>query len=261
MIIDIHTHVWPEKVSLKARESLEAFFKLKAAADPTVDNLVRFMDKNKVDISVVCAVASRPEQVKSINDWAFSIRSDRVKVFASLHPDYPDWSSEMDRIRACADGIKFQPEFQNFYVDQENVYPIYEKAQKSGLPILFHCGMELSGTMLVRSAPDRVLKVRNDFPKLKMVAAHFGGFQLWDEVKKYLLGKDIYLDTAFFFDYLKKDEVKKLLLAHSPDRLLFGSDFPLTDPAKDIEFIRNLDIPQGLKEKILYTNAKTLLGL
>jgi predicted TIM-barrel fold metal-dependent hydrolase len=115
--------------------------------------------------------------------------------------------------------------------------------------------------MLVRSSPDRMLKVRENFPGLKIVAAHFGGFQLWDEVKKYLVGKDIYLDTAFFFDYLAKDEIEKLLLAHRPDRLLFGSDFPLTDPGKDIEFIRTLDIPQGLKEKILYTNAKTLLGL
>jgi len=261
MIIDIHTHIWPEKISLKAKESLEGFFKIKAVADPTVDSLVRSMDKNKVDISVVCAVASRPEQVKSINNWAFGIRSEKIRVFASLHPDYPDWTAEMDRIKAGADGIKFQPEFQNFYVDQKNVYPIYEKAQESGLPVLFHCGQELSGTMLVRSSPDRMLKVRNDFPRLKIVAAHFGGFRLWDEVKKHLLGKDIYLDTAFFFDFLPRDEIKKLLLAHSPDRLLFGSDFPLTDPAKDIAFIRGLDIPQGLKEKILYINAKALLGI
>jgi hypothetical protein len=261
MIIDIHTHAWPEKISGKARENLESSFKVKLVGEPTLDTLLKFMDKNNIDISVICAVATKPEQVPSINDWLFSVRSKRIKVFCALHPDYPLWKEELKRIKDKGDGIKLQPEFQNFYIDEEKVFPIYEMIGELGLPILFHCGEELSGTMLVRSSPDRLIKVREAFPKLKIIAGHFGGFRLWDEVKKYLLGKDIYLDTSFFFDYLPKEEVKNLLLSHRQDRLVFGSDFPLIDQKKDLGFLKKLELPSALKERILSLNAKEILGL
>jgi hypothetical protein len=261
MIIDIHTHAWPEKVSLKAQESLEFFFKVKLVGNPTVDTLLAFAGKNKIDISVICAVASRPEQVSSINKWLFSINNPAIKAFACLHPDYQDWKQELEKVKKHAHGIKFQPEFQNFYVDDEKVFPIYEEIQRLNLPVLFHCGEELSGTMLVRSSPERILKVKKQFPQLTLIAGHFGGFRLWDEVKTYLLGTDIYLDTSFFFGFLPEQEVKAMLLKHPQDRLLFGSDFPLIDQAKDIDYIRRLDIPAGVKEKILYKNAAKILGI
>jgi len=261
MVIDIHTHAWPEKVSQKARENLESSFRVKLVGEPTLDTLLKFMDKNAIDVSVICAVAIKPEQVKSINDWLFSIRSKRIKVFCALHPDYPLWKDELERIKDKGDGIKFQPEFQNFYIDEERVYPVYSMIEKLKIPILFHCGEELSGTQLVRSSPFRLIKVREAFPKLKIIAGHFGGFRLWDEVKKYLLGKDIYLDTSFFFDYLPKEEVKSLLLSHRQDRLVFGSDFPLIDQKKDLDFLKKLELPPALKERILFLNAKEILGL
>ncbi len=88
-----------------------------------------------------------------------------------------------------------------------------------------------------------------------------GAPSLLDEVKRHLLGKDIYLDTSFFFDFLPKKEVKNLLLSHRPDRLLFGTDFPLVDQKKDLEFLRKLDLPASLKERILSLNAKELLSI
>ncbi|MFH0738475.1 MAG: amidohydrolase family protein [Candidatus Omnitrophota bacterium] len=261
MIIDIHTHAWPDKVSRKAKENLEELFKVKLIGEPTVETLLKFMDKNAISVSAICAVATRPEQVPSINDWLFSIRGERIKAFASLHPEYPLWSEELERIKQCADGIKLQPEFQNFYIDDEKVFPIYEKIEQLGLPLLFHCGQELSGTMLVRSSPKRLLKVKERFPALRIIAAHFGGFKLWQEVEEHLLGKDIYLDTSFFFDYLPKEELRRLILKHRPDRLLFGTDFPLVDQKKDIDFLKNLGLPPTLVERIFSLNGMELLGL
>jgi hypothetical protein len=261
MIIDIHTHAWPEKVAQKARENLEAIFKVKLVAEPTVNTLLKFMQKNQIDISVICSVAIRPEQVSSINDWLFSIRSKKIKVFCAMHPEYPLWEEELKRIKKNGDGIKFQPEFQNFYVDDEKVYPIYAQAEKLGIPVLFHCGEELSGTMLVRSSPPRILKIKEAFPDLKIIAAHFGGFKFWDEVEKYLLGKDIYLDTSFFFDYLPKEKIISMLLDHGNDRLLFGTDFPLIDQKKDIDFLKGLKLGKDLEEKIFYHNASEILKL
>jgi hypothetical protein len=260
VIVDIHTHAWPGKVSQKARESLESLFGVKMACDPTENALLEHMDKNGIDVSVICSVATKPEQVPAINDWLFGIRSGRLKVFCAFHPKYAGWRDELKRIRDKGDGIKLQPEFQGFYVDDESLFPAYEEIGKSGLPVLFHCGEELSGTMKVRSSPSRVIKVKEKFPGLKMIGGHFGGFRLWDEVKKHLLGKDIYLDTSFFFGFLPKEETRELLLSHRADRLLFGTDFPLRDQKKDLEYLRELDIDEGLREKVLSSNARSLLN-
>lgn len=261
MIIDIHTHAWPRKIASKARKNLESLFKTKLICLPTTRCLLRFMKKNNISVSVVCAVATRPDQVSSINSWLFKIRSRRLRIFCALHPEYKLWKDELRKIKINGDGIKLQPEFQGFYVDEKRVYPMYEEIERLGLPILFHCGKELSGTMLVRSSPRRILKIRERFPRLKIIAGHFGGFQLWKEVRKYLLGKDIYMDTSFFFGYLPRKEVKDMLLGHRSDRLLFGSDFPLTDPKKDLDYLDGLGLPEGLKKRILYFNAKDLLQI
>ncbi|MFA5164400.1 MAG: amidohydrolase family protein [Candidatus Omnitrophota bacterium] len=259
MIIDIHTHAWPEKVSRKARESLEKLFGEKMVCDPTAGNLLEHMDLNGIDISVICSVATRPEQVTGINDWLFGVRSERLKVFCAFHPAYAGWKDELKRIRDNGDGIKLQPEFQDFFVDDEMIFPAYEQIEKTGLPVLFHCGEELSGTMQVRSSPSRIAKVRDRFRGLKMIGAHFGGFRLWDEVREYLIGKDIYLDTSFFFGFLPDAEAKNMILSHRQDRLLFGTDFPLVDQARDLGYIGRLGIDGRLKDMILSANAKDLL--
>lgn len=260
-IIDIHTHAWPEKVSQRARQSLETLFKITFVGEPTIDILLSYMDKNGIDISAVACVATKPEQVTSINDWAFSVRSNRLKMFCAMHPDYPDWAKELPRIKERGDGIKFQPEFQNFYVDDKRMFEMYAQIEKLGLPVLFHCGEELSQTMLVRSNPPRLLAVHKEFPKLKIIAGHFGGFQTWDETKQYLLGQDVYLDTSYFVQFMPPDTVREMFLAHRPDRLLFGSDFPLVDQKADIDCIKGLGLPKVLEEQILFRNAQELLGL
>ncbi len=261
MIVDIHTHAWPEKVSEKAQLALEQAFGVKLIGNPTTDTLSRYMDKNRIDVSVIAGVATRPEQVPGINEWLFGVRGDRFRVFCALHPQYPLWKEELAKVKERGDGIKFQPEFQDFYVDDRSFYPVYEELQRLELPVLFHCGKELSGTKLVRSSPDRIMRVKKDFPHLSIIAGHFGGFQLWEEVRKHIVGKDIYVDTAFFFGHLPVKESLEMILAHPADRILFGTDFPLVDQNKDIQTLQQLDIPGQLKERIFYRNACSLLGI
>jgi uncharacterized protein len=260
MIVDIHTHAWPDKVSLKAKEHLEAHYTVKFCGDPTVKTLLSFMDGNSIDMSVICAVASRPEQVKSINDWLFSLKDPRIKYFCALHPEYPQWKEELKRIRSKTCGIKLQPSFQEFFVDDEKIFPVYEEVEKLGLCLLFHSGDELTPEMIVRATPKRLLAVRQRFPGLKMIAAHFGGFRQWEEVKECLLGKDIYFDTSAFFGYLPDDQARELLLNHPADRILFGTDFPIRNQKVDLDYLDKLGLPLELKEKILGGNARELLG-
>ncbi len=261
MIIDIHTHAWPEKVAPKARARLESLFKVSFVGDPTVSTLRRYMDKNNISVSAICAVATRPEQVPSINDWLFSVREERIRVFCALHPEYAAWREELARIKEQADGVKLQPEFQGFYVDDRKAYPLYEKMEQLRLPVLIHCGEELSGTMMVRASARRILRVKNDFPGLTIIAAHFGGFRMWEEAEQYLIGADVYLDTAFFFGFLPREKTIQMLSSHRSDRLLFGTDFPIVDQKKDLEYLSGLDIPDDLKERILFRNARSVLGI
>lgn len=261
MIVDIHTHAYPEKVAQRARESLEESFKMKVVADPTVSSLLTSMDANGVDVSVVCGVATRPDQVRAINDWLFGNRSDRLRIFAALHPAYGDWQVELDRIREHADGIKFQPEFQDFLVDDEMLFPMYERMAALRLPVMFHCGEELSGTPVIHATPERIGRLHAAVPGLTIIAAHYGGFLMWDEVRRHLLGKDIYFDTSDFFRYLPGEQAIAMLAGHRPDRILFGTDFPLVEQGKDIGLLNGLDIPEPLRRDIFGGNAARLLGL
>ncbi len=259
MIIDIHTHAWPDKVSGKAREVLEAHYGIKLVGQPSIRTLLSFMDKNKIDLSVICAVASRPEQVVSINNWLFNLKEPKIKYFASLQPEYPQWKEELKRITEKACGIKLQPSFQEFFVDDEKMFPVYEEIEKLELAVLFHCGDELLHEKLTRSTPQRLLAVKKIFPGLKIIAAHFGGFRQWESVKKYLLGRDIYFDTSSFFGYLPDKQAEELILGHPAERILFGTDFPIRDQKADLDFLDKLALSPELKEKILAKNALNLL--
>ncbi|MGE5308696.1 MAG: amidohydrolase family protein [Deltaproteobacteria bacterium] len=261
MIIDVHTHAYPEKVADKARASHEESFKMKVVTEPTVPALLAFMDKNGIDVSVICGVATRPDLVVPINDWLFSVRSERIRVFAALHPAFEGREAEIDRISRHADGIKFQPEFQDFFVDDEKLSPMYERIVERKLPVLFHCGEELSGTKVVHATPERMARLNDRFPRMTVIAGHYGGYLMWDQVREHLLGRDIYLETSDLFGYRSVPETIALLKGHRPDRILFGTDFPLVDQAKDITYLRELDIPEGLKEAVFSGNAARLLGI
>ncbi|MDR2818166.1 MAG: amidohydrolase family protein [Endomicrobium sp.] len=260
-IVDAHNHIWTEKVASKARDYLENFTKRKLVTLPTADNLLKVMDEAGISKSIVSSVASYPRQVVSINNWLFSIKQKRLIPFASIHPFLDGFKDELKRIQDNAFGIKLQPEFQNFYVDDERAFPLYEEIQKLNLTILLHCGAEISSQGEIRSAPERVLKVIEKFPELKIIGAHMGGFLMWKEVLEKLAGKNIYLDTSDSIRIMKKELLEQFFEKHGFDKIIYGSDFPIQDPKEEIEFIKTLNISEENKQKILSCNIKNLINL
>jgi predicted TIM-barrel fold metal-dependent hydrolase len=106
-----------------------------------------------------------------------------------------------------------------------------------------------------------LLRLLDRVPDLKLVAAHLGGWMMWDEVAQKLVGTPIYFDTAFIADFIDKTAARDIINAHGAGKVLFGSDAPWEDPAKTLEFLRSLSIdPEDLK-KICGTNAAGLLGI
>ncbi|GAB1401430.1 TatD family hydrolase [Elusimicrobiota bacterium] len=261
IIIDSHTHVWPDKVADKAKDYLEKAFSRPIPVVPTVSNLLKVMDENEILKSVIASVASRPDQVQSINNWLFKMDRKRFIPFASLHPFYDKWEDELKKIKDNAFGIKFQPEFQDFYIDDERIFPIYEQIQKLNIPVLFHCGVELSLPGIIHASPDKILKIINKFPGLKFIGAHMGGFNIWDEVIEKLAGKNIYFDTSTAMIYMKKEQWNKFVTNHSLDKILFGTDFPFGIQKNDIDFLKALDIEENNKVKLFSGNIKKLLAI
>ena len=129
MIIDFHTHCFPEKIAQRAIMGLS--YNSGAIAPNTngqLDGLVEVMDKDGVDISVVLHIATNERQQHSVNDFAASIQNERIISFGSVYPDAPDVLEELERIKELGLlGVKLHPEFQNFYVDDEKMKPIYKK--------------------------------------------------------------------------------------------------------------------------------------
>ena len=154
MIIDFHVHCFPDELAARAVPALAECAGINYRLDGTIGNIKESMKKSGVDKSVILSIATKPGQTQRINTWSAEIQSDEIETFGSIHPDYPDWKNELRRIKELGlKGIKFHPEYQDFYVDEKRMYPIYEFAFKLNLIIVFHAGVRswLSGTFSLHS--------------------------------------------------------------------------------------------------------------
>lgn len=262
MIIDFHTHCFPEKLAERAIGQLAfASGGLIPQTDGTTDGLKGIMKKSGVDKSCVMNIATNPHQMKSVNDFAISINGGELISFGSVHPDAPDALSELERIKAAGlKGVKFHPDYQGFFADDPKMKPIYKKIESLGLVMLFHAGFDYGYGAPFHGMPDNMLGVLKcvDSP---VVAAHWGGLNCGYEVLDKLCGLPIYFDTSFGYGTMPKSLQLKIIEKHGTDRLLFGSDCPWNDPAWDMRNLSTLGLSESETDKILGGNAAGLLGV
>jgi predicted TIM-barrel fold metal-dependent hydrolase len=263
MLIDIHTHAFPDKIAPMAMEKLSfASGGLQPQTDGTLKSLKEEMAKDKVDIAVVQSIATNPTQMQNVNNFAGEINKDsKIYAFGSVHPDAPDALSELERIKDMGlKGVKFHPEYQSFYADDEKMKPIYKKISSLGLITLFHAGHDYGFGMPYHCMPDNILGALKWFDS-PVIAAHWGGVGCGEEVIKKLAGRDVWFDLSFGYGAMPKTFAQEIVDKHTPDRLLFGSDMPWHRPSWEKRLIETLDIAEEDKEKIYYKNAATLLGI
>ncbi len=260
MIIDFHTHAFPDHIATVALDKLEKSSNSKAYNNGTISALLKSMDRAKIDKSIVACVATAPAQFNSIFNWCENIKSDRIIPLPSLHPDSDTIFEEIQKIKEAGFiGVKLHPEFQSFDLDELRMYSIYQKIMENELLILFHCGYDISFPDSDRGDPERLAHVLEDFPDLKIIASHLGGWRQWDKVLDHLLGKNIFFDTSYSIGYIDKKLLKVILSNHPSEKILFGTDSPWKDQEKEISLIHSLDISLELKKRILEQNALALL--
>jgi len=262
-IIDIHTHAFPDFLAEKAIAVLEATsYGERAHLDGTVSDLLRSMDRAGIEISAICSIATAPKQVPSITKWSKEIASDRIIPFPSIHPDYADFRDEIARIRELGmKGIKMHPQYQGFNIDDDRMMPIYEALAINDLILTIHAGFDISFPTDPSASPDKTSRVIERFPELKVIACHFGGWRQWDEVRRYLAGKNLYFETSFTIGDLPDEKILELIGLHGEDKILFGTDSPWRDQSNCVEEIERLPISDELREKILHKNAERVLGV
>ena len=127
--------------------------------------------------------------------------------------------------------------------------------------LLVHAGVDIGLPELVHCPPDKARKLLDTLKPKKLVLAHMGGWKQWDEVEEYLVGEQVYLDTAFCFDYMKPEQFLKLCEKHGTDKILFATDSPWSDASRDIAVINSLPLSDAEKEAIFFGNARKLLNM
>ena len=265
MVIDFHTHIFPDKIAAKTIAHLAQVGGVKAATDGTINGLLASMERCGVDMSVILPVATRPTQFENIRNFAKSINEQypgKLLSFGGIHPDCEDYKKELDTIKAMGlPGIKLHPDYQGVMIDDIRFMRIIEYASELGLIILTHAGIDIGLPEPVHCPPKKMRKVLDDIKPEKMVLAHLGGWSQWDEVQEYLAGENVGLDTAFIYDAISKEQFLKILEKHGSDKILFATDSPWSDMEKGIAWIRGLSLPQSVEEDIFSGNAKRLLGI
>lgn len=263
MVIDFHTHAFPDALSQKALSVLsKSSGNMLPVTDGTVRGLLAAMDKSGVDKAVVLGIATNPKQQHNVNNFAAAINSERLIAFGSVHPDAPDAIEELHRLAEMGlRGVKFHPEYQDFFVDEERMLPIYETCDRLGLIVSFHAGLDVGYPEPAHNPPERMSRILSAFPKGRVVAAHFGGYARWPEVLEHLAGKNLYIDTSFCYSRVPCPIASEIVRVHGADKILFGSDLPWSDEKNELSLLDALDISEADKEAIRGKNAVRLLGL
>ena len=268
MIIDFHTHIFPDKIAKSTLDLLSDKAGILPFSDGTVTGLTKKMNEAGADVCVTLPVLTNPAQFDGVNRYASEINrafegnEKRLISFGGIHPLCEDIDGKMKQLKEMGFlGIKLHPEFQNFFIDSPESLRILRCAERLGLLVLLHTGKDVGIPPPVHCAPERLRGVLDHISGHNVIAAQLGGFWQWEEVMEQLIDTPYYFDTAVVAEFLDAETARQIILAHGADRVLMGSDSPWGDQKKAVDYIRGMGLSPEDEENILGGNARRLLGL
>lgn len=260
-IIDFHAHIYPEKIAKKAAEAVCAYYSLKEGMEGTSSLLLEKGKEAGISSFVLLPVATKAENVRSINNFILEEQKkhDEFFGFGTLHAGLSKEGliSEIDYIiQNGLKGIKLHSDQQKTAIDDESLYPAYEYLQDK-IPVLFHCGDPVSDL----SHPARLKNVLKKFPKLNVIAAHLGGWSLFDEALSILKDERFFYDISSCLYFLPPKKLKSYIDVYGAENGLFGSDFPMWNPVTEVERFNRIPLTTQERESIAYKNAERILRI
>ncbi len=261
MLIDFHTHCFPDKIAAAAIEKLSlASGGLEPYTDGTAQGLQQLMRAQGVDKAVVLNIATNARQQKNVNDFAAALNTQpNLIAFGSVYPYSEDALDELERICALGlKGVKLHPDYQGFAVDDIRLKPLYRKISALGLITVFHAGADYGFPPPYGGTPERLATALQwlDSP---VVAAHWGGIDSAPAVIQHLCGKNVYLDTSFGYGMMPRYYAQKIVEKHGTDKLLFGTDAPWHTAQMEMRLLRTLSFTPDEWDAITEGNATRLL--
>ncbi len=259
-IIDFHAHIYPEKIAVKAVESVGEFYNIPMDCDGTAAALLKQGEKCGAKGYVVQSVALTPSRVEAINDYiaAECMAHKEFFGFGTIHADFENKIEETERmLKLGLKGVKIHPDTQMFNMDDPKMFELYDFLRENDLPILIHCG----DYRYDYSHPKRLKNILRQFPGIKAIGAHFGGWSVFDLALEYLSDENCYVDTSSSLFMLGEKRAKELIRAYGAERVLFGTDFPMWDMDREIEHINNMKLTDDEMHLILHKNAEKLLKI
>ena len=266
-LIDFHTHIFPDKIAPATVASLaEAGGTRPEGGTGTLDDLEGVALREGISLCVNLPVATRPDQAASINRFAREVnrREGRVISFGAIHPDAAEPERELEELaEAGFRGIKLHPDYQGHYADDPSVIRVVREAKRLGLHTVFHGGVDIAFPNDVHAAPERISRLLSALGEGegKVIVAHIGGYRLWDDVERVLVGRDVFFDLSYGIDHLPPEQLLRIVTRHGADKILFGSDYPWRDPADIDRVLSKLPLSDGQFSLIRSGNAERLLGL
>lgn len=258
--IDFHTHVYPDAIAPKAADSIRIFYGFgEKAMDGTVATLLERGDIAGTHRFVILPVAMRPDRTRHINEFILSqvAQEPRFFGFGTVHAAMEDITGEVDFIRANGlRGLKMHPDSQVFAIDDERLFPVYEQIG-ADLPIIFHMGDH----RFDYSHPKRLRRVLEMFPRLRVIAAHFGAYDIYEEAYALLKDTDCFFDVSSSLMFMGEGVAESYINRYGAERFVYGSDYPMWDPVTEMGRFLKLKLTDDQFEQIAHKTAEYILKL
>ena len=234
-----------------------------ALHDGTIDGLRRTMDAAGIDMAMCLAVANTANNVSRTNEFIGTVDRSRFIPFGTVHPDLsPD-----QNVRSLADngirGVKLHPLFQALSLADPAVHQLLAALAEASITVITHAGAGGDDAANERGAPKHLRAIIDALPDLNLIACHYGGYHRIDEAEELIVGSSVILETSWPPRLADFDPVRlrAIIARHGADRVVYGSDWPLADPAAEIRAIRALGLAVDDESAILGGNLARLLNI
>jgi predicted TIM-barrel fold metal-dependent hydrolase len=259
-LIDIHTHIYPPAIARKAAASIREFYQLGTdEMDGTADTLLQKGTEAGIDRFVILPVAMRPDRTRHINDFILEqvAIQPRFLGFGTVHAAMDNITDEVEYIMENGlRGLKMHPDSQQFAIDDTRLLPVYEAIQGK-IPVILHMG----DVRFDYSHPRRLRHVLEQFPKLQVIAAHFGGYGMYETAYELLHDKDCIFNVSSSMMFMDDGVAEKYIRAFGAERMAFGTDYPLWDPAKETKRFMELKLTDEEFDQIGHKTVERILKL